>query len=71
MVGVVILEANRLMAELEAAAESAPLPVQVDIGAIGKFFPRYVWTLGSNEAGADPELAGRRKPGESWLNQAL
>lgn len=32
----VISEANRLMAELDAAAESSPLPAQVDLTAIGK-----------------------------------
>ena len=32
----VISEANRLMAELDTAAESSPLPGHVDIGAIGK-----------------------------------
>jgi predicted nucleotidyltransferase len=32
----VISEANRLMAELDAAAESSPLPAQVDLGAVGK-----------------------------------
>jgi len=32
----VISEANRLMAQLDAAAESSPLPGQVDLAAVGK-----------------------------------
>ena len=32
----VISEANRLMTELDAAAESSPLPGHVDLGAVGK-----------------------------------
>jgi hypothetical protein len=32
----VILEANRLMAELDAIVESSPLPGQVDLVAVGK-----------------------------------
>lgn len=32
----VISEANRLMAELDAAAQSSPLPAQVDLEAVGK-----------------------------------
>ncbi len=32
----IIAEANRLMADLDAAAESSPLPAQVGLGAVGK-----------------------------------